>query len=195
MALRFDNHCFYHIKKTGGNWVREILTRITDDTEDISLKHIDPLSIDPKNERFSKTFCVVRNPLDWYASFYRMKKTNGIIYPNGPDHLIEGRSFEEWVKEMIYVYPCGFVKLTYCTIFPFVEKVFKQESLRQDLPPFLERLGYKEVYKIANGMPNVNVTPRTIDTTLSKETLAKLCNTERAMFDHFGYDRSFAEKI
>ncbi len=93
MALLLKNgSIFLHIPKTGGNWVREILTKLDLVDKEIGHKHADVDRVlydrainlsfsdflkkkfnfkSSKEYQYPFIFCFVRHPLKWYESWFK----------------------------------------------------------------------------------------------------------------------------
>jgi hypothetical protein len=103
-----DKSVFFHIPKTGGMWVRQVLCPI-------ALKPFDPKEtkhtlIIPDGHSHKKKFVFVRNPWAWYVSFY--------------NYLVHG-STELWLDQ----YPSAFFK-HYGTSYSFDS--FATQLIRRD---------------------------------------------------------------
>lgn len=69
LVLNHGEAVFLHCYKTGGTWVREALQNSGVQVQNCGYQHADFLAtvdLYPRSERFT----IVRNPLDWYASFW-----------------------------------------------------------------------------------------------------------------------------
>jgi hypothetical protein len=68
-VLVTDNFIFVHIPKTGGTFVDTVLREHLP-TIDFEADRHAPYSTLPKRWRNLPAFCVIRNPWDWYVSWY-----------------------------------------------------------------------------------------------------------------------------
>ena len=80
-----DEFCFIHIQKTGGTWVKYILERCYD-CRIVVHKHA-PIRFLPQP---MDTFCIVRNPYDWYCSSWSF--TRGLRH-----HTLNADDYVKWI--------------------------------------------------------------------------------------------------
>jgi hypothetical protein len=192
MALKFDNHIFYHIPKCGGTYVRNVLQNITPNITELGNAHYSPLRIGQRHD-FENSFCVVRHPLDWYRSFFRYRIAtswrmgqNTKVYNDGPhpvDVHCHSESFEGFIAKMIAYCPNGWVTSLYLRFVPFCKYVLRQENLQDDLKKRLESWGYT----FPKGIKQANVTQGGIDTSLSTERKGKILRVEAEIIKYLGY--------
>ena len=174
MALKFDdNKIFYHIPKTGGNYVRKVIGTGLE----VGHNHATPL--DHPELVSLQSFTVVRNPMDWYRSYYRYRIKKGWKKNHFIDKHTQASSFAEFIEKMLTAYPCGYVTSQYLTRVPFVDHVLRTETLTDDL---------KKLFKIweipFNDVPPTNVTSKDIDTSLPPQLEARLLNSERRIINY-----------
>lgn len=62
------NFIFVHLQKTGGTFVREYLLRVFPGSYSVAPKHRSAVSIPNRNGKI--VFGIVRNPWDWYVSWW-----------------------------------------------------------------------------------------------------------------------------
>ncbi|MCB2167781.1 MAG: sulfotransferase family protein [Deltaproteobacteria bacterium] len=111
MALLLKNgSIFLHIPKTGGNWVREILSKLDLVDKEIGHKHADvdrvlydrivnlsfmeffkkkfSKSLTPfRNSQYPFIFCFVRHPLQWYESWFKYMSQPNREWRNWPKRI------------------------------------------------------------------------------------------------------------
>jgi len=195
MALKFDDYIFYHIPKTGGNYIRLVLQRITTDIEEITHPHASPLKVGKKRHDPEKSFCVVRHPLTWYESFFRYRIKTGWrlgqgtrIYNDGP-HPIDAHchsdTFRAFISKMLVYYPNGWVTSLYLRFIPFCKYTLRQENLTPELKELLTMFGYKKFPKVIN--KKTNVTQGSIETKLPKDLRNKILKAESEIIKYLGY--------
>lgn len=180
MALKFDKYLFYHIPKTGGTYVREVLKLISNDFKEVGHTHNTPLEVE--NYEKIPSFTIVRHPLDWYKSYYRYRIVSGWRKGHFIDKHAQSESFDGFMNNFLKAYPCGYVTSRYLSVVPFVPNILRTETLDRDLKQLLKNWGY--------GFPKAkrrNVTPKTIDTSISDATKAKLFRVESRAISYLGY--------
>lgn len=141
---------FFHIPKTGGTWLRHILKINNIETTYYAIDKRYPtkcssILIKPNeihhlpnlpNKKFKKVITIIRNPIDWYISFYTFR-TNNRKYTWNKNRLFDkwtkAKTFEEFIDKVIDRFPKGFLNDLYKE---YVEKstdVFKLEKLNKDI--------------------------------------------------------------
>lgn len=174
MALVFDNRVFFHIPKTGGQYVRSIIEDVAKKTEKVGCYHAGPLDVYEETKGL-ESFCVVRHPLDWYRSNYKyyFKRTWWIREKTSADtnmatYFLHRRStFESYIQKILEMYEHGVATAIFSRYVPFVNHILRAESLTQELPILLKSWGYH-----GNMVKNkINVTSELADKTIEqKET-------------------------
>jgi hypothetical protein len=203
MAFRTNKAIYYHILKTGGTWVREAMLASTDSFK--SLKrfggrkkfglagaHVVPDHIEKRydvDDLFS--FAFVRNPLDWYKSFWAQRDDEGIKYREKADRsgnmfpldVLWARRFQRFIFKILTIYPNGFLTELYKLYVgedgKRLDFVGRQENLRSDLITALTLAGEKFDAKKIMNLERVNVSASkdkyknafTLDKGLEKELL------------------------
>lgn len=166
-AILQNNIVFYHIPKTAGTFCRRLFDEIGLFVEERGLKHDTPISqFSYSNKKSSqllsevimrrttnllleraleKSFCVVRHPVEWYASWYKYmnqpsrnwrdwgeKGSYLKFHPVSQLNGFGGKSFNHFVESCLKEYP-GFVSNMFATYTDYVAVTCKQETLRKDL--------------------------------------------------------------
>lgn len=180
MALRFDKYIFYHIPKTGGTSFRALIAKSFGDRGEIGHTHNTPLEVPNHKKYISLT--IVRNPLDWYKSFFRYRMVSGWRKGHFIDKHAESRNFNQFMKNMLYAYPCGYVSSRYLSVVPFVDKVFRTETLDKNIKDFFDEMKM-DVPKVTRK----NVTPRSIDTSLSPKVMNQYLRAESKAISYLNY--------
>lgn len=112
---------FYHIPKTGGKWLEEackaagLTVRSMTSAPGVHNRHAPPQFVIDRSklERSMHSFCSVRNPLDWYASWWRYRNGHGRDADVGPNcwYVFSGcpnprdMPFDAWIQEMMMFEP------------------------------------------------------------------------------------------
>ena len=176
MALKFNNNIFFHIPKTGGTYVREVIARSGFTNSEIGDVHCTPLDIDNHNKY--QSFTIVRHPLNWYKSWYRYRIVTGWRNHHHIDRFCEADSFEGFVENMLKYNPHGYVTEKYLSVILFVNHILKTETLTHDLENYL---------KIPTNIPAINTTPKIIDTSISPELCDRLLKAESRIIKYLKY--------
>jgi len=148
MAFRTKRTIFYHIPKTGGQWVKKAILEstgglervpgkyITDEVKSLRLlgSHQIPATVRHDESLFS--FAFVRHPLSWYRSFWASRFEDSLDKPFLISWLWD-KNPEEFIRNVIRKYPRGFLTKVYryyvgkdCNRLDFVGR---QEYLADDL--------------------------------------------------------------
>jgi len=156
MAVLTKNHgLFLHVPKTGGNWVTGVLeqnnliARILPEKHDtlelLSLKYPD-LKLNAESR-----FCFIRNPFDWYTSWYFYEtakdwKEWGLNkwHPCAQLNKITGKDFASFIKKVTALRPGYLTRLynQYCSSCTYIGR---HEKLAFDLQAYLNIEGMKTI--------------------------------------------------
>jgi hypothetical protein len=146
MGAFLDNSTFYHIPRTGGTWVEEVVSSgaVSSDVALmdkyvkgfdalINRKHIPPTVIKPNNFSFS----FVRHPLDWYKSIWKYKtKRNDRKWSHWNYSELSAKcgrdDFGEFIDMVIKTFSDGFYNKI-ISKFSSVDFMGRQENLVDDL--------------------------------------------------------------
>ena len=181
MALIFDDHIFYHIPKTGGNYVRKVIGEVCHCPFEIGHNHNTPLEIEGYHKH--KSFTTVRHPLGWYESYYRYRMTKGWRQNHFIDQHCTSGNFEDFVNGMLKAYPCGYVTARYLSVIPFVDHVLRMENLNNELNLLLTKWGYS----LPTDVSPTNVTSKKINTSISSDAMSRLLRAESRIIKHLNY--------
>jgi len=142
MAILLKNNMmFYHIPKTGGNWVTKVLKENNLIDRILPEKHDTPAIIRKKYPKIHpvKSFCFVRNPISWYESWFQyatMKRwRNWGKYRWHPCKKLNGlgdKSFAKFIEKIIEKRP-SYLSELYDLYINDCDFVGKQENLEDDL--------------------------------------------------------------
>jgi hypothetical protein len=143
---------FLHVPKTGGSFVRELLTHHAPEGWHISLHDNHPTIRDiPQSHAHLPIFGLVRNPFDWYVSWYHYLKQhrndpffNQISQQGSLDFKATmSAAFEVDIGAM-FQFPCHFSNSPFGCYMNYIFgndlnrlRLGKMESLREDLRDFL----------------------------------------------------------
>lgn len=147
MPLVIPDHSrvFLHVPKTGGTWVREVLNRIGVYTEDAGHQHDNYEQSKELRRRFLR-FTVLRNPWDWYASYWAHRcKEQWTPHWLLIDNACRSYSFPSFLS-MVVAYHPGFLTRLYDSYAPELDEslppieVFKTRTLTEDFTQYLDAM-------------------------------------------------------
>lgn len=151
MSLILRNSAFLHIPKTGGTWIRRVVTdaglvtRVLkyDDPALTSEKHAPSHhSVIKPEDAPPVVFAFVRHPLTWYRSYWSWKEKMFAWSPVNPfDRQCAHRDFHGFIRNVFMHYPKGYL----AELFPFFTNhctvVGQYENLHEDLARILKDAG------------------------------------------------------
>lgn len=157
MAIILPHSVFFHIPKTGGTFVTEVIKKSGIEYEayepkfydeyNLQSQHVDPDFIPSNLMNNKKSFAFVRNPYTWYQSMYAFRARNkwGDYKTFILDRMCRADSFKEFVKRVCEVFPAGFLTIKYKRFLgdnlDKINYIGKQETLRADLIDILSKVG------------------------------------------------------
>lgn len=217
---------FLHVPKTGGMYVRRLLQAMDMIRFDFSRDHSDMQHTLHTSQYFPGNFylrslqlgtnldshvrkcykfCVVRNPIDWYVSYWRYmtdlnwksmaptkKRTRfGFRYdqwhPLVPLEAFANGDFNQFVAGVTEAYP-GFLSNMYAAYADpaHISFVAKQETLTEDLKQIFQQLNlpYQEDIFARPGRVNES---RTEEPICTKATRDLIIGSEQESFVRYGY--------
>lgn len=212
---------FLHIPKTGGRWVSKVLAAAGLVESNLGHMHADAdrvlspaggsgrqllayllkrrLGMLPRTSPFM--FCFVRNPLDWYESFFNYNcepevnwRFEGDVHdphnwhPNAPLNGLGSPDFNFFVRNVVRNYP-GYVTEMYGRFaVPQISFVGKQENLCDDLIAVLKKLQLPFDEQFIRGFDKVGVSPkRTAGLEWDPDLKAEVMRLEYAGLVRWGY--------
>jgi len=193
MALKFDKYRFYHIPKTGGNYVRKVIRFIPSlaGTEE-GHPHCGPLRLWGDGTGFTphvpgNSFCCVRNPYSWYESFYRYRVQNGWKSDHPLDVNCRASTYDEFIWNMLKIWDSkdspGYASILYYKHIPFCDHVLRMENLTPQLKSLFKKWGLP----FPENVDAENVTNKKIDTKLSPRLRKKLRDIDKDISNYLGY--------
>ncbi len=167
MALILPHSIFFHIPKTGGTWVREAIKRAGIPTLEIGDWHYElydlhqwcaQISLSPAVVQQKFTFAFVRNPLDWYPSYWAFRQTHG--WPKGELTPCRSNNFEQFMWNVIWRFP-GYLSNLYTRYLGPLPGVLnfvgRREILGEDLITALTLAGEQFDLDAIRSTPPANV--------------------------------------
>ena len=203
MASATERFIFYHIPKTGGTWVKVALkaagiraraVRTTGGPHPFNLKwaHACPGTVPERAKKDRFSFCFVRRPVAWYASYWSFRSRKGARRDEKfPADGLWSDEFDQFVNNLLDAYPSGFVTALYqyytgadCELVDFVGR---QESLADDLMRALTLAGepFDEAALRATGRCNRSPGRLKKLCVLSEATQARVADCERWVLEAF----------
>lgn len=164
MAMVLTNSIFIRTPKTGSTFCKDVITKMGLFEQNIGHNH-DKWENLNQNELFASKpfkFCFVRDPVDWYKSYWA-HRMNNIWRPdirtdvNFLDLYCKDDSFEQFILNIYDRYPNGFIGDLFerykrgCTF------VGRFENLRHDLISALTLAGEKIDKSLITIFPKKNV--------------------------------------
>lgn len=192
---------FLHIPKTGGTWIRYVLDYCTIEIEDYELQHAnfeECTHLFPDIPRFT----IIRNPFDWYASYWTMRQIDETVTNRGPrewelDLDPVDDDFNVFVQTSCSKYP-GFLGGVYNQFARPSVLILRTESLRQDFANHLtdieEQFDSHKLYNMP--IPNLGASGELFrdKVVYTEETGKLLAHSERETFRRFGYSTQLLQR-
>lgn len=222
MALFLKNDTVYfQIPKTGGMWLNDVLRTQNLVSYGVADRHSDPVGVylwhtpNMLKERVKamiarrklrliapdRMFCVVRNPYDWYESWFRYQsdpernwrdwgtyRNTRLRHPIAALNGFPHGSFAQFVTAVADREP-GFVSRMYDR-YDSVDgmTVLRLETIRTEFPEFLRRTGARFNETKVKSHTAVNVSKRT-QTEWTPALRGRIYDLERPAFVRYGYEK------
>jgi hypothetical protein len=172
MAEMTKDFIFYHVPKTGGTWVKTALKNAG--LKLVTLRpvlvhaefphimystHAAPCCISEKDKASRWSFCVFRDPVDWYWSFWCDYMGNTGLDRRGKSELgkLLCDDFDVFVNAVLDKYPSGFLRMLYLH-YKSVDEFCYTRHLKRDLVHILDLHGIEYDRQALINTPLVNVT-------------------------------------
>jgi hypothetical protein len=201
--LVFDNKevVFIHIQKTGGTWIREVLTQLGIPWTNIINTHkvrYEPTLAKARNiypNHF--IFSTIRNPLTWYQSYWAMKmlratETNNRWDGTGIIELNQCKSnnFNEFIACVTSTCP-GHLTRKYEECLDNTVHLLRQENLTVEFTHLLHQLEIDFDTKIIHNRGpiemNASLPEYRPQVLYTEENAKRVVETEASIFTKYGY--------
>ncbi len=154
LVMSNSKSMFLHLPKTGGTWIRFALRKAGVEWEDYGLQHLnyaDSSSIHPDSPRFT----VLRDPFEWYASYWVMRQIEGWEANWILSYDCKHDDFNNFVQVVCLKHP-GFLTAVYSEFAAPGVTVLRTETLRDDLIAYLHDAGEPFDEDVLRGIPLVH---------------------------------------
>lgn len=195
MSLVLKKGIFYHVPKTGGQWVRSFLkdNGMADfvyreenkprGVLNLTKEHISPLHANKSVVGTRPSFAFIRNPVTWYQSFWRYKESN----KGWDEPYLEyaDNSFNGFMEKIMNITP-GFLTRIYKE-FDGVDFLGKQENLENDIVSILLATGDiddKNIESLVYPLPT-NVTAKNYLVDYDPKVLERMKKLEKWIFEKY----------
>jgi hypothetical protein len=211
MALIIDKtYIFYHIPKTGGNSFRHFLaTNTTLSLKEIGHKHATPdylsglLNANTLKKLFPDPIkklapiVIIRNPIDWYLSWYNYNKSRSIVrwgerrivrdwHPLASLNSLDYKTFQGFLDQMLDKHQ-GFVSNLYRRYLSESRvHVVRLEDIANGAMAEMDRLGLKHEQFSTFDFPKIRPSER-IQDSISEHYKAEIQKSEEEALIKFGY--------
>jgi hypothetical protein len=191
MSLILDHSktVFLHLAKTGGTWVRFALQRAGVAWTDYGNQHA---NYDASMEWYpdSPRFTIVRNPFDWYASYWAMRQYEGWGGNWILGHDCISDDFNTFIGFVTLKHP-GFLSVLYSTFDRAGVTVLRTEALAEGLRDVLRANGEQFDARRLGDTPITNPgasLPRFTDAVkYTHEAVRRLVVSEHEVFTRYAY--------
>lgn len=202
MSMLLKNSAFLHIPRTGGTWVRNVLTDAALPTKEYATIPHKSYGTEGHQEtwhnvpmfsgRFREiehVFCFVRNPLTWYPSYFRLKNRvdggswNGF---NPFDHRCAHIDFYIFIEKVIQEYPKGYLSWMYEFYTDYATSVGTQEHLSDGLRLALQ-VAEEDWEAVDYDTPPAHVSSNRLETLYGKGQIEQIIELEKGIFERYDY--------
>lgn len=188
LVLTRSKSVFLHIPKTGGTWVRYVLRKALVPWTDYGYQHA---TYEESSEVFPlmDRFCIVRNPLAWYQSFWAAREIEGWHGDWLIEHGCIDPDFNRFVYKVCLRRP-GFLTDLYEQYTTPETYILRTETLATDLADFLSTHNEQYLPEALNEQPlNRSATLDTFSDRVRYEqsTLDNILRSEEKLFGKYEY--------
>lgn len=186
--------CFWHIPKTGGTWIRNVLRKT--DTLEVELTHRPPQEQSIKVLKRAATkinFSLIRHPVTWYQSLYA-NDTHWKKFKGGWLQIRDMPSPNWWLSEGFNAYirrvaveKKGWLSRYYSIVLPYADYILRFEEIPSCFIAFLEKHGFTSHWARTLGRVNPGSSmPHFRDVVLYEDdALQAIVESEREAIDRY----------
>jgi len=190
MALVLQNAVFFHVGRTAGHWVRQVIKEMDIPTREVGEFHDWPEAANlemPDKQKLH--FCFIRHPLEWLRSYWMHEMQFGWQLNDYSKDLVSD-NFAEFLRKAIQAHPSGPVSVVYGPFISQCQEVGRQENISSDLEAILEKAGEKirpDVIQRA-GVITVEIDPEIRQAAKApRDLLESVLSVESALCQRWGY--------
>ena len=205
MAIYTDKFLFLHVPKTGGIWVKQVLTHIGINYQELGHQHehYPSLSKHKPPEFFQDryVFTFVRHPITWYQSRWAFRMKMGWQAQHPLDWNCASNDFNTFVQRTLSFCPAGWCTWLYNSYINhyrpdgrcLVDFIGRTENLTDDLISVLNHVGHDfdesqvRQYSETNTSSLDGRRPKDI-AKYSPDLYKRIINTESIVINRFYYD-------
>jgi SAM-dependent methyltransferase len=192
MALLLKSSIFFHVGRTGGYWVRDVLAALELVEGEAGSFHSTPVSVRADKEVLARSFsfCFVRHPLTWLRSAWIHDVSVGWAGSAFPE---EARldCFADYLDILVQLYPQGVASHYFDDFVRSCTFVGRLEAIREDLCLALfraqERFNVTAIYD--HPIQNGSAAPIAEAAVAPLPLLEKMMATEKEFCRRFDYDQ------
>ena len=177
MSLQFEDKIFFHIGRTGGTYITSCIRKSAPKKTVHNFGHVHfmtPIRLLPKKN--ITWICSIRDPLEWYKSYFRYRIQKKWKKNHHIDKLCQDTNFEEFTKKLIYHFPYGYLSSFYALTVPFCDIVIDTKFLTAQLKKLFNQWNY---YWYNSFKERLLVTNKNISTVLSDKVKTDFLEIEQ----------------
>ena len=207
MALRFDDYLFFHIPRSGGNYVRAMVQKNLNPKHinEVEFAHCTPLNTSVWMNYTN--FTTIRSPFSWYCSYFKYRLLKG--WRDGQQrkerHFIDlncrAPDLNNFIDKMMIYFPYGFYNGYLARVLPFVDYAIPLSELTRGMNVIMDGI-FSESEIVQYKQPeikDINTTHMSIDEGLTPEIITLFVTREvepfRRMVNHYSGKIWFIDEV